>query len=153
MGAAPSCRRRISAATCSRSLAGLLYTGYLILVERTRSDARADALAVPRQPVRRGHAAPRRAGSGETVFPADWTALVRAGLVQPGHRAGLLVYALGHVPPLVVGIAMLTQPALSALARLALLWRSFTPLDWGGAAAIVVALVLVRLRTPAASDQ
>ena len=41
--------------------------------------------------------------------------VVRARLVQPGRGQGLLVYALGHVPPLVVGIAMLTQPALSAL--------------------------------------
>ena len=28
---------------------------------------------------------------------------------------GLLVYALGEVPPLVVGLALLTQPAISAL--------------------------------------
>ena len=59
---------------------------------------------------------------------------------------GLLVYALGHVPPLVVGIAMLTQPALSALLGYLYYGEAFTVLDWSGAAAIVFALVLVRLR-------
>ena len=58
---------------------------------------------------------------------------------------GLLVYALGHVPPLVVGIAMLTQPALSALLGWLYYGESLTPLDWVGAAAIVLALVLVAL--------
>ena len=48
---------------------------------------------------------------------------------------GLLVYALGHVPPLVVGIAMLTQPALSA-ALLGWLYygEALTGRDWLGAA-------------------
>jgi drug/metabolite transporter (DMT)-like permease len=59
---------------------------------------------------------------------------------------GLLVYALGHVPPLVVGIAMLTQPALSALLGYLYYGEAFTLLDWSGAAAIVLALILVRLR-------
>jgi drug/metabolite transporter (DMT)-like permease len=57
-----------------------------------------------------------------------------------------LVYALGYVPPLVVGIAMLTQPALSALLGWLYYGESFTPLDWTGAATIVIALILVRLR-------
>ena len=41
---------------------------------------------------------------------------------------------------------MLTQPALSALLGYLYYGEAFTLLDWGGAAAIVVALVLVRLR-------
>ena len=59
---------------------------------------------------------------------------------------GLLVYALGHVPPLVVGIAMLTQPALSALLGWIYYSESLTARDWLGAAMIVIALVLVRLK-------
>ena len=41
---------------------------------------------------------------------------------------------------------MLTQPALSALLGWVYYGEDFTPLDWTGAAMIVVALILVRLR-------
>ena len=41
---------------------------------------------------------------------------------------------------------MLTQPALSALLGWLYYGEAFTPLDWTGAATIVIALVLVRLR-------
>ena len=51
------------------------------------------------------------------------------------------------MPPLVVGIAMLTQPALSALLGWLYYRETLTPLDWVGAVLIVAALVLVRLRT------
>jgi drug/metabolite transporter (DMT)-like permease len=84
--------------------------------------------------------------SRETVVPADWTGLVALALCSQVAGQGLLVYALGHVPPLVVGIAMLTQPALSALLGYIYYGEAFTLLDWSGAAAIVLALVLVRLR-------
>jgi drug/metabolite transporter (DMT)-like permease len=79
-------------------------------------------------------------------MPADWTGLVALALCSQVAGQGLLVYALGHVPPLVVGIAMLTQPALSALLGYIYYGEAFTLLDWSGAAAIVLALVLVRLR-------
>ena len=59
---------------------------------------------------------------------------------------GLLVFALGQVPPLVVGIAMLTQPALSAFLGWQYYDERLTLLDLTGALLIVVALVLVRLR-------
>ena len=42
---------------------------------------------------------------------------------------------------------MLTQPALSALLGFLYYNEAFTMLDWGGAMAIVLALILVRLRT------
>ena len=59
---------------------------------------------------------------------------------------GLLVYALGHVPPLVIGLALLTQPAISAAIGWFAYGETMTPLDWAGAVGIGVALVLVRLR-------
>ena len=59
---------------------------------------------------------------------------------------GLLVYALGVVPPLVVGLALLTQPAISAVIGWLVYGEMLTPGDLIGAAAIATALVLVRLR-------
>ncbi len=44
---------------------------------------------------------------------------------------------------------MLTQPALSALLGFVYYGEAFTALDWTGAAAIVLALILVRLRSGA----
>ena len=106
-------------------LAGLLYTFYLILVERTRGEL----LAL-----------------GERIFPDSWTGVVALAVCSQLIGQGLLVYALGHVPPLVVGIAMLTQPALSALLGWIYYGETLTARDWLGAAMIVIALVLVRLK-------
>jgi drug/metabolite transporter (DMT)-like permease len=58
---------------------------------------------------------------------------------------GLLVYALGALPPLVVGLTLLTQPALSALVGWLAYGETLSPFDWIGAVAIAAALVLVRL--------
>ena len=67
---------------------------------------------------------------------------------------GLLVYSIGTLPPLVVGLALLTQPAISAMIGWFAYGERLSPLDSIGAVAIAAALVLVRLpqrglRTPA----
>ena len=49
------------------------------------------------------------------------------------------------MPPLVVGLALLTQPAISAFVGWVVYNETLSPLDWVGAAAIALALVLVRL--------
>ena len=128
------------------AFAGLLYTGYLIIVERTRGELQPLPLLFLASSFGAVMLLPVAAAAGETVVPADWTGLVALALCSQVIGQGLLVYALGHVPPLVVGIAMLTQPALSALLGWVYYGEDFTPLDWTGAAMIVVALILVRLR-------
>jgi drug/metabolite transporter (DMT)-like permease len=129
--------------------AGLLYTGYLILVERTRGKVAAMPLLFLASLFGAALLLPASLAMGETIIPADWTALFALALCSQVIGQGLLVYALGHVPPLVVGVAMLTQPALSALLGWLYYQETLTPLDWLGALAIVVALVLVRLRRAA----
>ena len=83
---------------------------------------------------------------GERVFPDNWTGLIALAVCSQLIGQGLLVYALGHVPPLVVGVAMLTQPALSALLGWIYYGETLSPRDLLGAAMIVVALILVRLK-------
>ena len=73
---------------------------------------------------------------GERIFPDDWTGLVALAVCSQLIGQGLLVYALGHVPPLVVGIAMLTQPALSALLGWFYYGETLTGRDWVGAASL-----------------
>ena len=128
------------------ALAGLLYTGYLILVERTRGAVQPVPLLLIASLFASAFLLPAAAIEGDRLFPADWSALFALALCSQVAGQGLLVYALGHVPPLVVGIAMLTQPALSALLGYLYYGEAFTLLDWSGAAAIVLALILVRLR-------
>jgi drug/metabolite transporter (DMT)-like permease len=84
--------------------------------------------------------------TGEQVIPQDWTGVLLLALASQVVGQGLLVYALGEVPPLVVGLALLTQPAVSAVIGWLVYAELLTPLDFLGAAAIAVALVLVRLR-------
>jgi drug/metabolite transporter (DMT)-like permease len=128
------------------AFAGLLYTGYLIIVERTRGELQPLPLLFLASLFGAAMLLPVALAAGETITPADWTGLFALALCSQVVGQGLLVYALGHVPPLVVGVAMLTQPALSAFLGWAYYGESFTPLDWTGAATIVIALVLVRLR-------
>ena len=129
------------------ALAGLLYTGYLIFVERTRTELAPLPLLFFASLFGAIMLLPAALIAGERIVPADWTALFALALCSQVIGQGLLVYALGHIPPLVVGIAMLTQPALSALLGYVYYRESLTPLDWVGAMLIVAALILVRLRT------
>lgn len=126
--------------------AGLLYTGYLILVERTRGQLQPLPLLFLASLFGALFLLPAALVAGERVIPADWTGLFALALCSQVIGQGLLVYALGHVPPLVVGVAMLTQPALSALLGWLYYGEAFSSRDWLGAAMIVVALVLVRLK-------
>lgn len=125
-------------------LAGVLYTFYLVTIDRAR------ALLAP-WPVL---ALSTIAGvlpllgfalaAGERVMPLIWSPLVGLAVVSQLIGQGLLVYAIGHFRPLVVGLAFLSQPVVAA----AIGWFSFgetlAPLDLVGAAAIAVAIVLVR---------
>ncbi len=129
------------------AFAGLLYTGYLILVERTRGTVAPMPLLFLASLFAAIFLLPAALAAGEQLIPADWSALVALALCSQVAGQGLLVFALGHLPPLVVGIAMLTQPALSALLGYLYYDEAFTLLDWGGAAAIVLALILVRMRS------
>ena len=128
------------------ALAGLLYAFYLILVERTRGELQPLPLLFLASFFGAIVLLPASLAMGERIVPDDWTGLIALAVCSQLIGQGLLVYALGHVPPLVVGVAMLTQPALSALLGWIYYGESFTPRDWTGAAMIVVALVLVRLK-------
>jgi drug/metabolite transporter (DMT)-like permease len=126
--------------------AGLLYTGYLISVERARGTLQPVPLLFFASLFGGAMLLPVSLALGEQVVPANFTFIIILALSSQVFGQGLLVYALGYVPPLVVGLALLTQPAISALVGWLVYRETLTPLDWTGALAIGVALVLVRLR-------
>jgi drug/metabolite transporter (DMT)-like permease len=61
---------------------------------------------------------------------------------------GLLVFALRHFPPLIVGMALLTQPALAASIGWLAFGETLVLLDMLGMAMVAFALVLARGTPP-----
>jgi drug/metabolite transporter (DMT)-like permease len=126
-------------------VAGFLYGGYLIFVERARTKLQ----SLPLLLLVTLFAAPIllaiSLGFGERLWPNDWTPLLIFALSSQVFGQGLLVYSIGVFPPLIVGLALLTQPAVSALIGWLVYGETLSTGDWAGAVAIAAALVLVRL--------
>jgi drug/metabolite transporter (DMT)-like permease len=126
-------------------VAGLLYGGYLIFVERARTGLQPLPLLILATLFSIPILLAISLGLGERVWPHDWTPLLIFALSSQVVGQGLLVYAIGTLPPLVVGLALLTQPAISAAIGWLVYRETLSLADLIGAAAIAAALVLVRL--------
>lgn len=126
-------------------LAGLLYTGYMIGMQRARESVpHWSALAL----VTIIAAMPTLITAqllGEQIMPTDWTPVLLLALSSQIIGQGLMIYALPHFSPLVIGLALLTQPALAALSGFLAFEERLTTLDVVGGVLVAIALVLVRL--------
>jgi drug/metabolite transporter (DMT)-like permease len=125
--------------------AGLLYAGYLIAIDRVRGTLPSLPVLILASAFGAAMLLPLAAATGETIWPSAWTPLLLLALGSQVVGQGCLVYALGQMPPLVVGLALLTQPVVAALIGWLAYGEAMTPIDFLGAAAIGTALVLVRL--------
>ena len=126
-------------------LAGLLYAGYLLILQDARQklgnwslltwSCCASAVVLLFVALLRG----------EPIWPGDWRPVVGLSISSQLIGQGCLVYALRHFPPLVIGIALLCQPAVAALAG----WISFgevlSLVDLLGVALMGSALVLAKV--------
>jgi drug/metabolite transporter (DMT)-like permease len=63
-----------------------------------------------------------------------------------------MIYAIGYLPPLVVGITLLSQPIVAGTVGWIAYGERLGALDFLGAALVAVALVLVRRVTVASPD-
>ena len=81
---------------------------------------------------------------GEPVWPHNWLPLIALALTSQVIGQGLLVYSLKHFPPLVVGLALLTQPAVSVAVGWALFGETLGLLDGLGMVLVSLGLVLAR---------
>ncbi len=126
-------------------LAGLFYAFYLVAIDRARQTmAPMPVLAVA-----------TAAGTlplllfaallGERILPGDWTPLILLALGSQVIGQGLLVYSVGHLSPVVVGLGLLTQPAATAVIGWLAYGERLGLADAVGAALIGAALVLIRL--------
>jgi len=136
-------------------LAAVFYGLYLIAIQRARRSLGAmPALALATI----AGAIPLlilAVATGEKVMPDDWTPLILLSLGSQVIGQGLLVYAMGHLTPLVIGIALLTQPAITAVTGWLAYDETFGAADLVGALLISAALVLIRLpaRKPCAASE
>jgi drug/metabolite transporter (DMT)-like permease len=126
-------------------LAGLFYAFYLVAVDRARRTmAPMPVLAIASA----AGALPLllfAMALGEQVVPGDWTPLILLSLGSQLIGQGLLVYAMGHLSPVVVGLGLLTQPAAGAVIGWLAYGERLSAAAAAGALLICIALVLIRL--------
>lgn len=129
-------------------LAGLLYVIYLLVLQRQRGSlgswtilfwsslAGAPLLLVLALAV------------GERVWPQNWWPLIALAVLGQLVGQGLLVFALRHFSALVIGLALLTQPAVGALTGWWVFGETMSALDVLGMVLVGSALVLARAASP-----
>lgn len=125
-------------------VAGLLYAGYILLLQKPRASLGNWALvawsSLAGAPVMLGIAL----ALGEPLLPSQWWPLAALALLSQVIGQGLLIFALRHFSSLVFGLVLLTQPAVAV----ALGWFAFgetlVPLDLVGMALVAMGLVLAR---------
>lgn len=141
----------ISAATLVGDLfclaAGLLYAVYLLTLQGARGQFGSWSLLVWvclfGCPVLLAIAL----ALGEPVWPTDWSPVIGLFIVSQLLGQGLLVYALGHFPPLVIGLALLTQPAVASLYGWLAFGEVLSGLDILGMLLVGAALAVARGRS------
>jgi len=133
--------------------AGVAYAAYFVAVDRVR--ARIAPLPLLALATTFGALVllPVAVLSGPIV-PHDWTPVVLLALGSQVIGQGLIVFAIGYLPPMVVGLTLLVQPAIAATIGAVRYGERIGPIELGGMALVALALVLVRLpvrRSAAAS--
>lgn len=125
--------------------AGLFYTIYLLAMMRARASTESWMALAIASAAAAAVLLPAALLAGERVLPGDWTPLIILALSSQVVGQGLLTFALPHFSPLVIGLALLLQPALSAATGWYVFGEAMTALDFVGSAMVMTALVLVRL--------
>ena len=123
--------------------AAVFYTVYLIAIEKVRGTLEAlPALALAT--LASAIALAPLAASG-IFWPTDWTPVLGLAIGSQVVGQGLIVYAVRHLSPLVVGLCLLVQPSISAIIGALRFGEVPGPLELVGAGLVVAALVIARL--------
>lgn len=130
--------------------AAVFYTLYLIVIDRMRGAVA--ALPTLALVTVCGAAAilPMALLGPGPFWPTDWTPVVLLALGSQVVGQGLIVFAIGHLKPLTIGLALLAQPLIASIIGALRFGEMPGPAEIAGAACIVIALVLVRLPGTAA---
>lgn len=95
-------------------LAGFLYAIYILLIGSVRERLGQYSLLVTSMYASVPLMLLMAWARGEVLLPHDWTPLVALAFTSQLIGQGFLVYSLRHFPSLVIGLALLTQPAIAA---------------------------------------
>jgi drug/metabolite transporter (DMT)-like permease len=129
-------------------LAGTLYTVYFVLMAKARAAmAPIPALALSTL----ASVLPLLVAAlllGEKILPEHWGVLIGLALASQVVGQGLMIYAIGHLSPLIIGIALLTQPIIAGTVGWIVYGEKLGPADFAGAVLVAIALVLVRSGGP-----
>ena len=124
--------------------AGLLYSVYLIALQHHRAELGGWSLlswsSIAGLPVLLGMAL----WLGEPIWPHTWGPVVVLALLSQLIGQGLLVYSLKNFSPLVIGLALLTQPAVAVSVGWLVFGEVLGPLDIAGMVLVGGGLVLAR---------
>lgn len=124
--------------------AGVLYTGYILGMQRLRTTLSSWPALVLSTAATLAPLLLIALLGGERIVPHDWTPVLLLALSSQLIGQGLFIYALPQFSPLVIGLALLTQPAVASLVGWFVFNEHLVGLDWLGAAMVAAALVLVR---------
>ncbi|MGB3470675.1 MAG: DMT family transporter [Erythrobacter sp.] len=124
--------------------AGLLYAVYLITLQGERSRFGSWSLLVWVSLFACPALLALALALGEPVWPTDWTPIVVLFVTSQLIGQGLLVYSLGHFPPLVIGLALLTQPAVAAVIGWIVFKEMLSAMDVAGMVLLGSALVVAK---------
>lgn len=126
--------------------AGLLYAVYLLTLQGARGQFGSWSLLVWVSlfgaPVLLGIAL----ALGEPVWPQAWGPIVGLFVVSQLVGQGLMVFALRYFPPLVVGLALLTQPVVASLYGWLAFGEVLSGLDIAGMVLVGAALAVARAK-------
>lgn len=125
-------------------LAGLLYTFYLIAIDRLRAQMAAWPVLLTSTLAGTLPLLGFAWAAGEPIWPGDWTPLILLALMSQVVGQGLLIYAIARASALLVGLTLLTQPVTAALIGWTAYGERLSTVDLFGAAMIAAALVMVR---------
>ena len=124
--------------------AGLLYAGYILLIQKHRVSLGGWSLLTWSSLFGLPVLLAAALLLGEPVWPTQWWPVIALALSSQLIGQGLLVYSLKHFSPMVIGLTLLTQPAVAVLVGWAVFGEVLGPLDFVGMALVAAALVLAR---------
>ncbi|MHA6334607.1 DMT family transporter [Qipengyuania sp. CAU 1752] len=126
--------------------AGLAYAVYLLTLQDARKDIGAWSLLVWVSIFACPVLLALALALGEPVIPTDWTPLIVLSVLSQLVGQGLLVFALRHFRPLIIGLALLTQPAIAALYGYGVFGEVLGAWDILGMVLLGSALVVARMQ-------
>ena len=125
-------------------LSGICYAGYLLILRNARKEIGQFSLLLWATLASTPVMFTLALALNERILVDTWWPI--AALTISGHLVGqgLLIYSLRHFSALVIGLALLTQPAISSVVGWAWYGEALGPLDFLGMALLAAALVIVR---------